>query len=94
MIATCSVQRVPHAWVGQARPGAVIVTPWGTPFANNGLARLTVHGDRTASGRFVGGLAFMRLRSQRVPHGHVDDFVHYEDQAERSATKADLGGVT
>ncbi|MFF1909159.1 methyltransferase domain-containing protein [Kitasatospora sp. NPDC058218] len=65
VIATCSVGRVPHSWVEQARPGAVIVAPWGPEYGGEALIRLTVGDDGTASGRFVGSSAFMRLRRQR-----------------------------
>jgi methyltransferase of ATP-grasp peptide maturase system len=67
VVSTASVRRVPHAWVTQTRPGGVIVTPWGTAFDNGALATLTVHGDGTASGRFVDNtVAFMWLRDQRA----------------------------
>ncbi|MEU1420185.1 methyltransferase domain-containing protein [Kitasatospora sp. NPDC005751] len=65
VIATCSVGRVPHPWVAQARPGAVIVAPWGPEYGGEALVRLTAADDGTASGRFVGSSAFMRLRRQR-----------------------------
>ncbi|MGC0419231.1 hypothetical protein [Embleya sp. AB8] len=65
LIATMAVQRVPYEWVEQVKPGGVIVTPWGTPYNNSGLLRLVVNEDGTASGRFVGNVAFMWARSQR-----------------------------
>ncbi|MGW1175332.1 methyltransferase domain-containing protein [Kitasatospora sp. NPDC002543] len=65
---TAAVQQVPIAWIGQTRPGGVIVTPWGTPYANAGLLRLEVGGPGEPScGRFVGNVSFMWMRAQR-PH--------------------------
>lgn len=63
-----AVRRVPYAWIEQTRPGGVIVTPWGTPYANAGLLRLVV-GDtgKPSHGRFVGNVSFMWMRAQR-PH--------------------------
>ncbi|MFE4975179.1 methyltransferase domain-containing protein [Kitasatospora sp. NPDC056651] len=66
VIATCSVRRVPYEWVAQSRPGAVIVAPWAPEYGGEAVVRLTVGEDGTASGRFVGSSAFMRLRRQRV----------------------------
>ncbi len=66
VIATCSVRRVPYAWVEQARPGGVIVAPWAPEYGGEAVVRLTVGEDGTASGRFVGSSAFMRLRQQRT----------------------------
>ncbi|MEV7119900.1 methyltransferase domain-containing protein [Kitasatospora griseola] len=66
VIATCSVGRVPYAWVKQSRPGGVIVAPWGPEYGGEAVVRLTVGDDGTASGRFVGSSAFMRLRQQRT----------------------------
>ncbi len=66
VIATCSVRRVPYEWVAQARPGAVIVVPWAPEYGGEAVVRLTVGEDGTASGRFVGSSAFMRLRRQRA----------------------------
>ena len=63
---TAAVQRVPGAWVAQTRPGGVIVTPWGTPYCNAGLVKLTVDADGgLGQGRFVGNVSFMWLRDQR-----------------------------
>ncbi|CAM5447059.1 methyltransferase domain-containing protein [Kitasatospora aureofaciens] len=67
VIATCSVGRVPYAWVEQSRPGGVIVAPWGPEYGGEAVARLTVGDDGTATGRFIGSSAFMRLRQQRTP---------------------------
>ncbi|MCG6494744.1 methyltransferase domain-containing protein [Kitasatospora sp. A2-31] len=66
VIATCSVGRIPQAWVEQARPGGVIVVPWGPEYGGEAVVRLTVGDDGTASGRFIGSSAFMRLRQQRA----------------------------
>ncbi|MFD0401779.1 protein-L-isoaspartate(D-aspartate) O-methyltransferase [Kitasatospora sp. NPDC127121] len=66
VIATCSVGRVPHAWVNQVRPGGVIVAPWGPEYGGEAVVRLKVSADGTAHGRFVGSSAFMRLRRQRA----------------------------
>lgn len=65
VIATCSIATLPYAWVEQARPGAVIVAPWGPAYGGQGVARLTVDEDGTASGPLVMSSAFMRLRDQR-----------------------------
>ncbi len=65
IIATCGLSRVPYAWVEQARSGAVIVAPWGPPYGGQGVVRLTVGEDGTASGPLVMSSAFMRLRDQR-----------------------------
>ncbi|MFD7449027.1 methyltransferase domain-containing protein [Kitasatospora sp. NPDC059827] len=65
---TAAVQRVPLAWIEQTRPGGIIVTPWGTPYANAGLLRLEVgERGRDSHGRFVGDVSFMWMRAQR-PH--------------------------
>ncbi|MCF6525437.1 methyltransferase domain-containing protein [Streptomyces sp. JJ36] len=65
IIATCGVSRVPYAWIEQASPGAVIVAPWGPAYGGQGVVRLTVGEDGTASGPLVMSSAFMRLRDQR-----------------------------
>lgn len=65
IIATCSVGSLPAQWIRQARPGAVIVAPWGPVYGGEAVVRLIVGDDGTASGSFVGSSAFMRLREQR-----------------------------
>ncbi|GAA2499736.1 methyltransferase domain-containing protein [Streptomyces thermolineatus] len=57
ILATCGIG-VPDAWRHQVEPGGVIVSNVGC-----GLARLTVHADRSAAGRFLPALAaFMSAR--------------------------------
>jgi protein-L-isoaspartate(D-aspartate) O-methyltransferase len=65
VIATASALEVPHAWVEQTRPGGRIVLILAGGFQSGTLARLTVHPDGTARGRFHGKAPFMRLRNQR-----------------------------
>uniref|UniRef100_UPI0004CB8854 protein-L-isoaspartate(D-aspartate) O-methyltransferase n=1 Tax=Streptomyces hygroscopicus TaxID=1912 RepID=UPI0004CB8854 len=58
LLATCGVGRVPDAWREQLRPGGVIVVNIGC-----GIARLSITADRSATGRFLPGLAtFMTAR--------------------------------
>jgi hypothetical protein len=86
IIATCSVEIVPWAWVAQTRPGGVIVTPWGPPMANDHLLRLDV-GSGSAVGTIVDSVGFMRLRAQRW---HVtDEPDDFPDIAARSSTDLD-----
>lgn len=88
VIATCAVNRVPPAWIAQTRPGGVVLSPWGTPLHNGALARLTVAGPGTASGRFIEPCAFMWLRAQQFhTPDEPDDFI---DRAERSTATGDL----
>lgn len=71
VIATCAVTAVPYAWIAQTRPGGIVLSPW-TPrarLAGSPLARLVVGDDGTASGGFVGSVAFMALRQQRPTGG-------------------------
>jgi protein-L-isoaspartate O-methyltransferase len=78
VIATASVGRVPRQWIEQTRPGGIIVTPWGPTYGGEGVVRLTVAGDGTASGRFIGASAFMRLREQRARRVHVREYLKGE----------------
>ncbi|MGA8116389.1 MAG: methyltransferase domain-containing protein [Actinocatenispora sp.] len=83
VIATCSVETVPYAWVRQCRPGGRILTPWGPTADNTGLLRLSVSRDGTrADGRIVDWASFMRLRGQRrsIP----DEPANFEEVAARS----------
>jgi methyltransferase of ATP-grasp peptide maturase system len=68
LIATCSVTAVPSAWLGQVRPGGVIVTNLYRQLIGGILVRLTVRDDHTASGHLLdddGG--FMPLRAHQAP---------------------------
>ncbi|MFE7591967.1 methyltransferase domain-containing protein [Kitasatospora sp. NPDC057512] len=66
VVATCSVRRVPHAWISQTRTGGAVLTPWENPWVCGGLLRLTVGDDGTASGRYSPDSAFMLMRTQRL----------------------------
>ncbi|MEE1784144.1 protein-L-isoaspartate O-methyltransferase [Streptomyces sp. SP17BM10] len=69
---TAAVRRVPSAWIEQTRPGGIIVTPWGTPYANAGLLHLMVgRPGEPSHGRFVANVSFMWMRAQR-PHAVVE----------------------
>ncbi|GAA4919025.1 hypothetical protein GCM10023237_44420 [Streptomyces coeruleoprunus] len=78
IIATASVGTIPSQWIGQAHPGAVIVTPWGPVYGGEAVSRLVVDETGVASGRFVGSSAFMRLRQHRKNLPPTDRFL---DQA-------------
>lgn len=65
IIATASVRElVPAAWLRQLCPGGRLVVPWGTDYGNGALLTLDLD-DGTATGRFSGNLAFMRLRNHQ-----------------------------
>lgn len=53
VIATCSVPAVPDAWLGQSRPGTVVLTDVDLG-VEGGLVRLTVDSQGRALGRFTG----------------------------------------
>ncbi|MFE9254653.1 methyltransferase domain-containing protein [Streptomyces sp. NPDC006879] len=53
IIATCTLKRIPHAWVAQCRPGARILAPLST-----GLVALEVRGEGFAEGRFLHASAY------------------------------------
>jgi methyltransferase of ATP-grasp peptide maturase system len=93
IVSTASVQRIPPAWLAQAHPGGVILTPYGDAYHNDALAKLTVGDDGTASGRFVGRAAFMWLRQDRVLLGRMRDYVHADDQPDRKSTELDPRAV-
>jgi protein-L-isoaspartate O-methyltransferase len=72
VLATCSVFRVPYAWVQQTKPGGSILLPWRSLLLNGLLLRLHVADDGTASGRFGAPCSFMALRAQRRPLDGVE----------------------
>jgi protein-L-isoaspartate O-methyltransferase len=64
VVSTAAVREtVPRAWLRQTRPGGLIVTPWGTDYCNGVMLTLHVTTEGSATGRFHGDLAFMRLRA-------------------------------
>lgn len=63
---TCGVREIPGTWIGQTRPGGVIVLPFDAEFGTGLIARLDVLGDGTAIGRFTREAWYMRMRAQRT----------------------------
>jgi protein-L-isoaspartate O-methyltransferase len=84
--ATCSVSRVPGAWVEQTRLGGLIVAPWTTGWTRYGTVKLQVRGDGSASGLFRPGGAFMPMRSQRSKVNDIADVLNHFDVPRASMT--------
>ncbi|MQY07495.1 methyltransferase domain-containing protein [Actinomadura macrotermitis] len=89
--ATCSVARIPYAWVQQTRPGGVIVVPCVNEFSDGDghLACLEVGDDGTATGRFPHVASFMMLRGQRYDPRPLASYLHHEDDADKTRTTLD-----
>ncbi|MFI6586193.1 methyltransferase domain-containing protein [Embleya sp. NPDC050493] len=69
VISTYAVERVPWAWIAQARPGGRVVTPWG----RLGHVALTVAEDgRSASGWVQGLATFMPARGTPAERRFAD----------------------
>ncbi|NEA46199.1 methyltransferase domain-containing protein [Streptomyces sp. SID10815] len=98
IIATAGVREIPPAWLRDTAPGGRIIAPWGTHFSNeDALVRLDLAEDQaSASGRFLGPVEFMKLRSQRSPFaGHrayVPDGVSGADRGTTTVTEEQLLG--
>jgi hypothetical protein len=58
IIVTFAVTSIPPAWIDQTRAGGIILAP-----VFSGLVKLTVTGQGTAEGRFIGPGYFMRHRT-------------------------------
>ncbi|UGQ15223.1 methyltransferase domain-containing protein [Yinghuangia sp. ASG 101] len=85
VVATCSVVRVPLAWIRQTVAGGRIVAPWATGWTRYGTVTLHVRPDGSASGRFRAGGAFMPMRAHRSKVEDVDDVLG-DDEPQASAT--------
>ncbi|MEU6241144.1 methyltransferase domain-containing protein [Streptomyces sp. NPDC047024] len=89
IIVTAGVREIPGDWLRHTREGGIILAPWGTHFGNgDALVRLRMAEDGgRASGRFLGPVEFMKLRSQRSPFaGHAAYVPDGVGQADRSTT--------
>jgi protein-L-isoaspartate(D-aspartate) O-methyltransferase len=88
--------QLPYPWVQQTLPGGMILTPWGTSFRNGELVSLIVQPDGTAVGAIVDAVAFMRLRSQRLPLGaaRLGGLVEHSTTAVESITTVNPITVT
>jgi protein-L-isoaspartate O-methyltransferase len=90
VISTYAVDRIPWAWVEQARPGGRIVTPWG----HLGHVALTVAADGRSASGWVQGLAqFMAARAD-LTHGRGYSEVRGDrDPASEQAVGRDLAAL-
>ncbi|MDJ0344991.1 protein-L-isoaspartate(D-aspartate) O-methyltransferase [Streptomyces sp. H10-C2] len=91
ILATCSVRRIPRAWVEQSRAGGEIVAPVTTLFGGGAVVRLTVNEDGNARGNVTRDAAFMRLRQQRFTAPGTDAYLpgDWPGDAEQSMTSLD-----
>ncbi|KRV46556.1 hypothetical protein AQ490_11775 [Wenjunlia vitaminophila] len=90
LLATCSVTRVPVAWLRQVKPGGVIVVNLGS-----GIAQLTVTDERGAIGGFLSGTAsFMAARPTAThPAPHAPRYTALIANAEGEPSTEDLHGL-
>ncbi|MFI6098740.1 methyltransferase domain-containing protein [Lentzea sp. NPDC051213] len=67
LLATCSVSRIPPAWLEQTRPGGLVVTTLHRPIGA-GLVRIVSNGDGTGEGQvLVEDGRFMPMRAHATP---------------------------
>jgi len=65
IIATCSVRRVPAAWLAHTRPGGVVMAN-----LSDGVVPLRIDGDGIGYGKFLGQVcAFIEARPADSPAG-------------------------
>ncbi|MER6300237.1 methyltransferase domain-containing protein [Kitasatospora sp. NPDC001539] len=93
VVATCSVRRIPPAWIAQTRTGGTILAPWDSPWICGGLVQLTVGDDGSAAGRYSPDSAFMLMRTQRPDLLLFRDVVHDDHQPTESVTTLDPWSV-
>jgi methyltransferase of ATP-grasp peptide maturase system len=75
LIATCSVPRIPAAWIDQVKPGGVILADLRGPIGD-ALARVIVTPDGGAEGRFPrDGAYFMPMRRHPAHYPRQTPFV-------------------
>lgn len=89
VISTAAVRvgELPYSWIAQTRPGGAIVTPMRTDFGGSvPLVRFTVNENGTATGRPVGRVGFMAVRSHRTPEWSIDHLDPDDPRAEVSMT--------
>ncbi|WP_308355536.1 methyltransferase domain-containing protein [Streptomyces sp. ODS05-4] len=97
VIVTAGVREVSPHWLAQARPGGVLLAPWGSHYSDqDALVRLTRAPDGSASGPFLRMVEFMKLRAQRLDWdrfgGHVTSFPGDARVSSTTVVLPDLGG--
>ncbi|MGV9877907.1 methyltransferase domain-containing protein [Streptomyces sp. NPDC003006] len=96
VLASCSLGFIPSQWIGQARPGAIVVVPWGPGYGGEGVVRLQIDETGTAQGNFISSSAFMRLRQQRKKFPDVRERLggqRWSAEAVTSTTRLSPDGV-
>ncbi|MFE1963297.1 methyltransferase domain-containing protein [Streptomyces sp. NPDC059479] len=92
IIATCSVPRIPEAWIEQTRPGGFILTDLVTGI-EGGLVRLAVDDDGAARGGFTANSGrFMpaRVSTTTYPRPEREPYAPETDERPTTVTAADI----
>ena len=93
VIATASFDPIPHAWIGQASPGARIVAPLQSAFYAFGLFAGTVGVDGQATGRFADDANFMWDRGLGRLAGNPWHLFEHQGEGRESATSLNPAAV-
>lgn len=92
VLATCSVARIPPAWLAQTAPGGLVVTTLNRPIGA-GLVRVTAGEGATGTGQVLRQDGrFMPLRAQQWPDDVPADRTGVRRPTDISATEALQGG--